>query len=107
MSGYKEIDITKVKTISISNRQSKVAAEVFAGVAEKGQSFAAFWNSLPQILKAKDLQEFVDLIERKKKGEEYEVKTSISKSIISHLMAFAADKARLAQKVVDFKEFTS
>ncbi len=62
MSGYKEIDITKVKTISISNRQSKVAVEVFAGVAEKGQSFAAFWNSLPQILKAKDLQEFVDLI---------------------------------------------
>lgn len=52
------------------------------------------------------IAEFIELIEKKKNGEKYEVKTSVSKSLISHLMAFAADKARLEQKVVDFKEFT-
>lgn len=51
------------------------------------------------------IAEFVNLVEKKKKGEPQEAKASVSNSIISHLMAFAADEARLEQSIVNFKEF--
>lgn len=62
MSKYKEIDISKVRTISIKNRKSKVDTEDFAKLHHKKSSFQTFWNSLPLILKGNDLRELVSYI---------------------------------------------
>lgn len=57
-----KFDLTKVKTYSIKNRPSKVKKDDFAGVAKKGAKFTDFYNSLPDILAAKDLKTVVDAI---------------------------------------------
>ncbi len=62
MSKYREIDLTKIRTISIKDRLSKVDVENFAGVFKRGMSFHSFLNSLPKILKGSDLRELVGRI---------------------------------------------
>ena len=54
MSKYKEIDVSKVRTISIENRKSKVKAQDFASTHKKNSSFQTFLDSLPSILKGKE-----------------------------------------------------
>ncbi|MFA5200418.1 MAG: hypothetical protein WC442_05910 [Candidatus Omnitrophota bacterium] len=49
------INAKKIKTYSVKSRQSKVNAKDFALKPFKGKSFSAFLDSLPNILKAKDL----------------------------------------------------
>lgn len=63
------ININKVKTYSIKSRYSKVKAGDFAKILAKGASFKAFYASLPDILKARDLRAVVDAVvtARKKK----------------------------------------
>jgi len=62
-SKYEKIDLTKVRTISILNRKSKVNTAEFAKVFDpKSQSFSDFIDSLPEILVAKDLKILVDRI---------------------------------------------
>lgn len=62
-SKYEKIDLSKVKTISIKNRKSKVNTAEFAKVFDpKTQSFVDFVDSLPEILVAKDLKILVDKI---------------------------------------------
>ncbi|MDP2905812.1 MAG: hypothetical protein Q8O22_05880, partial [Candidatus Omnitrophota bacterium] len=63
------IDINKVKTYSLKQRPSKVVASDFAAPPRPGASFAAFYDSLPEILKAGDLRRIVAAIvsARKKK----------------------------------------
>jgi len=50
------ININKVKTYPLSKRKSKVKIGDFAGLPEPKKSFADFYSSLPNILKAKDLR---------------------------------------------------
>jgi hypothetical protein len=59
-SRYPSVDLSKVKTISIKDRKSKVRLSDFAKPfnPHKGE-FRDYINSLPRILVAKDLQEFV------------------------------------------------
>jgi hypothetical protein len=57
MSRYPEIDIRKVKTVSIRTRKSKIRMEEAAGRVKPGSSFAEFWESLPAILAGKDLKD--------------------------------------------------
>ncbi|MBI3194715.1 MAG: hypothetical protein HYZ34_09670, partial [Ignavibacteriae bacterium] len=58
---YQQIDLKKVRTISIKNRKSKVKTNEFAQVfAPKQQPFDDFVQSLPHILVAEDLRKFVD-----------------------------------------------
>lgn len=61
--------INKVKTYSVGKRFSKVKSGDFAGMPVRGRSFLSFYNSLPNILKAKDLRALTDTIvsARKKK----------------------------------------
>ncbi|MBI4547796.1 MAG: hypothetical protein HY707_07445 [Ignavibacteriae bacterium] len=60
MAKYKQVDLSKVKTISIKKRKSKVRFEDFAEVFNpKKQSFSEFVKSLPHILVAEDLRVFV------------------------------------------------
>lgn len=63
------INISKVKTYSVKARLSKVNLADFAQPPAKGKSFSGFYNSLPNILKAKDLQAISSAIvaARKKK----------------------------------------
>ncbi len=62
-SKYEKIDLSKVKTISIQSRRSKVNTSEFAKVFDpKTQSFLDFIDSLPDILVAKDLKTLVDKI---------------------------------------------
>jgi hypothetical protein len=64
MSSYKEIDLHQVKTYSIKDRPSKVNIADFAKPLAKGLSFAQFLESLPRILKGKDLLQLIGDMER-------------------------------------------
>jgi len=56
------LDINKVKTYSVKARKTKVAAGDFARPPFRGASFSRFYQSLPDILKAKDFRAVVDAI---------------------------------------------
>ncbi|MFN0158071.1 MAG: hypothetical protein ACKVRP_08395 [Bacteroidota bacterium] len=61
--GMKRADLSKIKTISIKSRKSKVTLKEFARPFNGG-SFEKFAGSLPDILVAKDLRQLVDDIVR-------------------------------------------
>ncbi len=64
------INLNKVKTYSVKKRFSKVNVGDFAKAPAKKISFAAFYDSLPNILRAKDLRLVVrDLIRAREKGK--------------------------------------
>ncbi|HNT35032.1 MAG TPA: hypothetical protein PKH07_08550 [bacterium] len=51
-----KLDFTRIKTVPIASRESKVRLEDLAQVPRPGASFAEFFNSLPSILKVQDLR---------------------------------------------------
>ena len=66
---HQQIDISKVKTISILSRKSKVRKKDFAQVfSPKKDSFAKFLRSFPHILVAEDLRTFVDDVVRSRRN---------------------------------------
>lgn len=62
MSKYKSIDLNKVKRIPFESRKRKIEIKDFAKIISKDLSFSAFFDSLPDVLKASDLKRFVDFI---------------------------------------------
>jgi len=65
------ININKIKTYSIKARPSKVQLAYFAKKPARRQSFLSFYDSLPNILKAKEIRAIVNAIagaRRKKKS---------------------------------------
>lgn len=56
------INIYKVKTYSVKKRYSKVQVQDFAKPPLRGESFWEFYNSLPNILKSKDIRFIVNAI---------------------------------------------
>ncbi len=62
MSKFNQINLKKVKTISIKSRRSKVTPADFAKVYSPNKSFSDFEKSLPDILAAKDLKALVEKI---------------------------------------------
>jgi hypothetical protein len=65
MTHYKRADFSKVRTISIRNRKSKVTPTHFAVPFDvRKDSFAQFAKSLPKFLAAEDLRAIVDDIVR-------------------------------------------
>jgi len=60
MSEWQPADLSQVRTISITDRPSKVETDLLARPLRKGASFAEFWQSLPSILAAKELRELVE-----------------------------------------------
>jgi hypothetical protein len=61
VSQHKRADLSKVKTISIRKRKSKVTPADFAKVFDgRNGSFSTFVDSLPRILVAEDLRSLVD-----------------------------------------------
>jgi hypothetical protein len=71
MAKFSRADFSKIKTISIKNRKSKVTPTDFAKVFDGAHgSFASFVESLPNILVAADLLKLVDdIIKARKKGK--------------------------------------
>ena len=59
---YKPLDLGKVKTYSLADRKSKVTAEKFGRIWQKGSSFEVFLDSLPDILAGHDLRKVVSAI---------------------------------------------
>jgi hypothetical protein len=51
-----------VKTYSVKNRYSKVRIQEFAKSPTRASSFSKFYNSLPNLLKAKDIRTIVDAV---------------------------------------------
>ncbi len=70
MSRYQEMDIDKIKTVSIRNRENKMHAAQAAQPLLPGGTFRAFLDCLPRILAGQDLHELAEGIAaavRKKK----------------------------------------
>lgn len=68
MAKYKQINLSRVRTIPIATRKSKVTPGDFAHVYNpRTQSFTQFIASLPRILVAEDLRRIVDDIIRARK----------------------------------------
>ena len=63
MAGYKEVDLDKIKSVSIKKRKNKVTVKNFAGISNK-KTFEAFWESLPDILAGGDIRRVVNAVRR-------------------------------------------
>jgi hypothetical protein len=64
MTDYREADLSRLKTVSIVRRVSKVGPSLVAQPPGSDPSFSAFWKSLPDILAAQDLRYLVDQLAR-------------------------------------------
>lgn len=64
MTDYREADLSRLKTVSIARRVSKVNPSLLAQPPGSDTSFRAFWQSLPDILAAQDLRYVVDQLVR-------------------------------------------
>ncbi len=56
MTDYREADFSRLKTVPIAQRPNKVDSSLLAHPPRGDPSFTAFWDSLPDILAAKDLR---------------------------------------------------
>lgn len=56
MTDYREADFSRLKTVPIAQRTNKVDPSLLAHPPGADPSFTAFWDSLPDILAAKDLR---------------------------------------------------
>jgi len=57
---FQPLDLSKVKTYSLLDRQSKVTTDEFAKIWQKGSSFRSFLDNMPDILAGRDLTAYVD-----------------------------------------------
>jgi len=62
MSGYEQIDLSKIKTFSISNRPSKISTADFARFYQRGASLNQFLSDLPNILIGADFKQLIKSI---------------------------------------------
>jgi hypothetical protein len=56
MSRHPEIDLGRIRTVSIRSRRSKVRAGECAAAPAPGASFRRFWEGLPDVLASRDLK---------------------------------------------------
>ena len=59
---YEPIDLSRVKTVSLSDRKSTVRANDFAKIWKKGSSFEVFLENLPDILAGRQLRSVIAAI---------------------------------------------
>ena len=57
-----KIDLTRIRTVDLEARKSKVSTEDFAGILKKGSSFRDFYDSMPAFLAVNNLRAVVDAI---------------------------------------------
>lgn len=61
---FKPIDLSRVKTYPLSERESKVSNTDFAKIWKKGSSYKAFLDSLPDILAGNDIKSVINALTR-------------------------------------------
>jgi hypothetical protein len=59
---YREADLTRVTTVPVAGRRNKVDPELLASPPGSDRSFAAFLDSLPDVLAASDLRQVIGAI---------------------------------------------
>ena len=64
MTDYREADFSRLKTVPIAQRPNKVDPSLLAHPPGGDRSFAAFWDSLPDVLAAKDARDVARLLAR-------------------------------------------
>lgn len=64
MTDYREADFSRLKTVPISQRHNKVEPSLVAHPPGADTTFSAFWDSLPDVLAARDLRYVADQIVR-------------------------------------------
>lgn len=62
MTKYQEMNMGRVKTVSIQDRESKVGVEMLARPWVTGSGFHSFWKSLPSVLASQNLRDLVHRI---------------------------------------------
>ena len=62
MTDYREADFSRLKTVPIAQRPNKVDPSLLAQSPGADRSFAAFWDSLPDVLAAKDARDVARLV---------------------------------------------
>ncbi len=67
MERFRQADISKVKTVSLDERQSKAEISSFGKIPKNTDNIKKFFESLPEYLKAKDLIEFIADIQSARK----------------------------------------
>jgi len=67
MSKYQAIDLSRIKTYSVTKRKSKTEIGKFAKVSKPTDSISTFRNKLPKYLKAEELDQFVKIIQNARK----------------------------------------
>ncbi len=69
MTKYREIDLSRIRTYSVNKRKNKTEVKRFAKVTRPADLISSFLRKLPDYLKAKELNEFVDLMIQAKRKE--------------------------------------
>jgi hypothetical protein len=67
MSKYQEIDLSKIKTYSVTERKSKTEIGKFAKIVHPTDSISTFLDKLPKYLKAEELNQLVRIMLNAKK----------------------------------------
>src|SRR5207302_206564 len=62
MTDYREADFSRLKTVPIAQRPNKVDPSLLAHPPGGDRSFAAFWDSLPDVLAARDARDVARLV---------------------------------------------
>lgn len=62
MSRHPEVDLTKIRTVSVESRRSKVGETQSYRPPRDPRSFAGFWDSMPHLLGSDDLRSVVERI---------------------------------------------
>ncbi|MDP3730130.1 MAG: hypothetical protein Q8R14_01205 [Candidatus Omnitrophota bacterium] len=88
----KRIDLSKIRTIPLDTRKCKVAVSDFASLPKKGSSFRSFYDSLPNILAARNFKETVDAIAAAHK----------KKKMVIFMMGAHVIKCGLSPIIIDF-----
>jgi hypothetical protein len=65
---YREADLTHVTTVPVAGRRNKVDSHLLASPPGTDRSFAAFLDSLPDVLAARDLRQVIDGVVSAKQG---------------------------------------
>ncbi|HEY7029044.1 MAG TPA: hypothetical protein VH438_15630 [Gemmatimonadales bacterium] len=66
---YREVDLTRVRTVPVGNRPTKVDTSLLASVPGSDRSFHAFIDSLPDVLAARNLRLLAAAIAHAKKQQ--------------------------------------
>jgi len=70
MTRFKPIDLSRVKTIPVKKRRSKVSIKDFASPSRPQASLKHFFNTFPHLLRASDFLSLVeDIVRARRKGK--------------------------------------